>query len=274
MITIIGTTQRLLSYVMGKASLSEVDTPGEWLAYRGTISHEDPSESSEALVVLTGNAPGIAAEATRWAAGEFDQQILLSFAYGSAANDVSLSAHLALVTSCIRVDGKPIRWSEGYHSPPIRTSQRAYAVARKTVEHLGTDFRAGDIVSTLVPTSTVDLKQWLNDAFGVQAVDRDAYDIAEACTASNIHEFMIIRSVLDPVNALLPSFAPRMGMRPRGFLWPRALAYVARHPSETRSTFKLVGHADAGRRVIGKFVPRFLTEWSDMRTSLRSRNGA
>ena len=274
MITIIGTTQRLLSYVIGKADLSEVDTPGEWLAYRGTISHENPSETSEVSIVLTGNAPGVAAEATRWAAGEFDPQILLSFAYGSASNDVSLSAHLALVTSCIKIDGSPISWSEGDHAPPIRTSQRAYAVARKTVEHLGTDFRSGDIVSTLVPTSTVDLKRWLNDAFNVQAVDRDSYDIAEACAASSVQEFMIIRSVLDPVNALLPSFAPRMGIRPRGILWPRALAYVARHPSEMRSTFKLVGHADAGRRAIGKFVPRFLTEWSDLRTSVRNRNGA
>lgn len=273
MLTIISTTHRLVSHVLNNAAMQEVETPGEWLAYRGTIPHEDRSDSSEALVVLTGNTAGVARKATLWAAGEIDQQVLLSFGYGSATNGVSQHANLMLATSCIKIDGSPISWVPGGQAQAIRTTARAYAAARKTVEFHGTDYRAGDIVSTNDPARTIELKRWLNEAFNVQAVDRDSYDIAEACVESQVGEFMIIRPVLDPINAVLPGFANRLGQRPRGLLVPRSLAYVLGHPAETRSTFNLIGHANSARRAIGRFVPRFLAEWHDTRASIRNRNG-
>lgn len=273
MLTIISTTHRLVSHVLGKGDMKEVETPGEWLAYRGTIPNEDSSDSSEALVVLTGNASGVAGEATRWAAGEFDQQVLVSFAYGSATNGVSKPGNMTIATSCIKIEGAPISWHNGGQAPAIRTTPRAYAVARKTVERLGADFRAGDVVSTSDFTRTIELKRWLNETFDVQAVDRDSYDIAQACVDSHVGEFMIVRPVLDPINAVLPGFADRIGVRPRGLLVPRSLAYMMGNPSETRNTFKVIGHANTARRLVGRFVPQFLTEWNDMRSSLRKLNG-
>lgn len=274
MITIIGTTHRLLSYVFGHAKMSEVDTPGTWLAYKGSVSHEGNDEESDASIILTGNAPGVSAEAAQWAVAEFEPQLLLSFAYGSAANEVSTVANLTLATSCIKIEGDPISWSESSPSTPIRTTANAYAVARKTVEQLGSDYRSGSIVSTNALTGTVQMKQWLNESYSIQAIDRDSYGIAQACTQGNVYEFMIIRPTLDPVDVPLPNFTRRLGQKPRGLLWPRVLAYLAGHPSETRSTFRLIGNANDGRRAIGRFVPRFLAEWSDLQSNGRSRNTA
>lgn len=273
MLTVISTTHRLVSHVLGRGDMKEVETPGEWLAYRGTVPNDDNSESCDALVVLTGNGSGVAGEATRWAVAEFNQQVLISFAYGSATNGVSKSANLTLATSCIKIEGAPISWQNGGQAPAIRTTARAYAAARKTVEHLGADFRAGDIISTSDFTRTIELKRWLNETFEVQAVDRDSYDIAEACIESRVGEFMIVRPVLDPINAVLPGFADRIGVRPRGLLVPRSVGYMIGHPSETRNTFRVIGHANTARRMVGRFVPRFLTEWNDIRSSSRNRNG-
>lgn len=267
MITIIGTTHRLLSYVFGYAKMSEVDTPGNWLAYRGTVSHDGNDGESEASIVLTGTVPGVSVEAAAWAVAEFEPQLVLSFAYGSAANDVSSVADLTLATSCIKIEGDPISWSKSSHSPPIRTTAKAYAVARKTVEQLGTDYRSGSIVSTNALTGTVQMKEWLNESYGIQAIDRDSYGIAETCAQGNVYEFMIIRPILDPLEVALPKFARRLGQKPRGLLVPRMLAYLAGHPRESRRAFRLVGYANAGRRALGRFVPRYLHEWSELQSN-------
>lgn len=271
MITIIGTNHRLLSYVFGHAKMSVVDTPDSWLAYRGTISHEENDDESEASIVLTGNDPGVSVEAAKWAVAEFEPQLLLSFAYGSAANEVSTAANLTLATSCTKIEGDPISWSESSPSPPIRTTAKAYAVARKTVEQLGSDYRSGSIVSTNALTGTVQMKQWLNESYSIEAIDRDSYGIAKACAEGNVYEFMIVRPTLDPLHVALPNFARRLGQKPRGLLWPRVFAYLAGHPSDTRRTFRLIGNANAGRRALGRFVPRFLAEWSDLQSNGRGR---
>ena len=247
--------------------MSEVDTPGNWLAYRGTVSHDVNDGESEALIVLTGTLPGVSVEAAEWAAKEFAPQLVLSFAYGSAANEVSSAADLTLATSCIKIEGDPISWSQSTHSPPIRTTAKAYAVARKTVEQLGTDYRSGGIVSTNALTGTVQMKEWLNESYGIQAIDRDSYGIAQACAQGNVYEFMIIRPILDAGHVALPNFARRLGQKPRGLLVPRMLGYLAGHPSETRRTFRLIGYANAGRRALGRFVPRFLSEWSELQSN-------
>ena len=264
MITIIGTSQRLLSYVFSNARTNVVETPGEWIANAGTIRHADSDDSSEASIVLTGNDPLVSVEAARWAIAEFEPTLLLSFAYGSAANNMSMEADLALATGCTKISGTPISWSAGSQAREIRTTSRAYAVARKTVENLGTDYRAGGLASTSAATSTVDLKRWLNEAFGVQAIDRDSYDIAEACTQGGVADFMFVRAILDPVRVPLAPFASRLGQRPRGLVVPRAVAHMLGNPTQARRTIRLIKNANAGRRVIGRFVPRFLTEWSGL----------
>lgn len=261
MITIVSTTQRLLSYVIGRSQLAQVPTPGDWVALRGTVPHDDDGYSQVA-VVLTGNTPGVSVEAARWAIREFTPELVLSVAYGSAANIVAMPGDLALATSCIKIDGPPVGWDRTSHSELVQTSPRAYSVARKTVGLLGIDHRSGGIVSTELVTRTVELKMWLNEAFGIETVDRDSYDIATECFAGGVPEFMVVRPILDPVRLVLPRYARNFGLRPRSLVWPRMLAYLLRHPTETCGALELVRNANLGRRHLGDFLPRFLNEWS------------
>lgn len=261
MITILATTQRLLSYVIGRAQLAQVPTPGDWVALRGTVPHDDDGYS-DATVVLTGNTPGVSVTAARWAIGEFSPQLVLSFAYGSSANIVAMPGDLALATSCIKIAGEPVGWKSSTHSEPVQTTPRAYSVARKTVDLLGIDHRSGGVVSTELATRTVELKMWLHEAFGIETVDRDSYDIATECVAGEVPEFMMVRPILDPVRVVLPRYARNFGVRPRGLVWPRMLAYLLRRPTETLGALALVRNANRGRRVLGEFLPRFLNEWS------------
>lgn len=260
MIAIISTTQRLLSYVIGRAQLEQVDTPGDWVGLKGTVPHDDEGYS-HAGVVLTGNTPGVSVAAARWAIQEFAPELVLSFAHGSSANIAAMPGDLALATSCIKIAGEPVGWDRSTHSEPIQTTTRAYSVARKTVELLGIDHRSGGMVSTELVTRTVALKMWLHEAFEIETVDRDSYDIAQECIAADVPEFMMVRTILDPVHVVLPRYARNFGLRPRGLVWPRMLAYLLRNPTETCGALELVRNANRSRRILGEFLPRFLNEW-------------
>ena len=106
--------------------------------------------------------------------------------------------------------------------------------------------------------SSITMKAWIGANFPVTIIDMESYWVSEAAAASGVPN-VVVRSVLDPMEQVLPDFvgdAVEDGSRPG---WERAVKHIVSKPAETPKLFRLANQVKVAGESLGKFLAGLAT---------------
>ena len=106
--------------------------------------------------------------------------------------------------------------------------------------------------------SSISMKAWIGATFPVTIIDMESYWVSETAAALGVPN-IVVRSVLDPMDQMLPDFvgdAVEDGSRPG---WERAVKHIISKPAETPKLFHLANQVKVAGESLGAFLVRLAT---------------
>ena len=129
--------------------------------------------------------------------------------------------------------------------------------ALRVLATLGLPHQVGACVTASHVISSADAKRRLGLATGALAVEQESFWIGLACRERDV-PFLAVRSIIDPAERPLPSFAARFATDAKlGSQWRRALPIILR-PRSIPALIRLAHAASAARDSLTAFTMAFL----------------
>ena len=266
MIAIIGTRHRLLTQIIKRSELREVDSIEDFVAYRGDVPHAGGSDSTECVIVLSGTGPERSVKAAKWLFDEFAPELVISAGYSGGVSEDSVPGEVLVASRCALLEGPPVQWTVR-DSETFKLPDGARGVARRAVEAGGLDYQIGPMVTIESVVRTVEMKKWLWENFDAHAIDREAHHIAKVCDSLSDIELLVVRCGIDAGGLVSRFLVERINESPKAGVALPALLHLGAHPTHLTDLRQLSRNSNMGREAMTSFIHLFLRERAADRSS-------
>ncbi len=266
MIAIIGTRHRLLTQIIKRSDLREVNTIEDFVAYRGDVPHTGGSDSTECVIVLSGTGPERSVKAVKWLIDGFAPKLVVSAGYSGCVSEDSVPGEVLVASRCALLEGPPVQWTVR-DSETFELADGATGVARRAVEAGGLDYQIGPMVTIESVVRTVEMKKWLWENFAAHAIDREAHHIAKVCNSHPDIQLLIARCGIDAGGLVSRFLVERVSKNPKAGVVLPAVLHLGAHPTHLTDLRQLLRNSNMGREAMTSFIHLFLREWAADRSS-------
>ena len=269
MLLILAALHEEVSGILRAGNASEIHTPNGFRAFSGNFDHRTPD--AEFTAVISGVGPHRAIEATNWAIDNVADPMLLVVGFAGGTSAALAKGDLVVPTSISSIEGSPITWESRGVVEALTPDPDMMSSARVTAETAGIDSSPGLLVSLPSIARTANMKSWIGNRLGAEAVDLESHAVCSVASAAGV-PFLVARAVIDAVDFDLPQFVTDIpGGSSDGRVWP-TIRYVARRPWQLPLMIDLRDAARAARANLTGFCHEFSSQIRGAKTR-RSGSG-
>ncbi len=219
---------------------------------KGVLCYYRSSGETEIIVAVGAFGRERAEEATRHVIDEYECAMVVSAGFGGGAKPGLLPGDIYVCDAVKAVEGPPVFWRDKDAEEIAVDDVTMMVLGQKMVDEQSR-FYYGRCLSLPQLVSNGTMKQWIGEAFGVHVLDMESYWVCKVAAELG-KPFLVIRSVLDPMEQTLPTFiAESLGYGKFATLI-RAIKYVVAHPSAAPKLWRLTTQARQARAALAEFL--------------------
>lgn len=226
-------------------------------ARQGSVRHYLSARWPDTAVVIGGAGRDRAEAATREALQRYEPDLVVSAGFAGGVTQGLSVGDLVLCDRVWAIDGP----QKGDVSRDVTDG-----IPKAWLDQIAGSQRRGGCLSIAELAASSEVKQSLGQRYPVDVVDMESYWVAETVARAGVR-FIVVRSVLDPVERTLPGLvADLVGAGTIG-RWLRGLAYVAARPGSVPDLLRLAHETVVARDALGGMLeaiastPMPKTEW-------------
>ena len=195
-------------------------------------------------------------EAMNWAIDNVADPMLLIVGFAGGTSAALAKGDLVVPTNISSIEGSPITWESQGVVDTLTPDPDMMTSARISAEVAGINSASGLLVSLPSIARTANMKSWIGNRLGAEAVDLESHAVCSVASEAGI-PFLVARTVIDTVDFDLPQFVTDIpGGSSDGRVWP-AIRYVARKPWQLPTMIDLRDAARAARANLTGFCREF-----------------
>ena len=257
MLLILAALKEEVSGILSAGNASEIQTPHGFRAFSGKFDNGSPDV--EFTAVISGIGPHRATEATNWAIDNVADPMLLVVGFAGGASAALEKGDLVVPTSISSIEGSPIAWDSQGAVQTLTPDPDMMTSAQITVEVAGIDSAFGLLVSLPSIARTANMKGWIGNRLGAEAVDLESHAVCSVASEAGI-PFLVARAVIDASDFDLPQFVTDIpGGASDGRVWP-TIRYLAKRPWQLPTIIDLRDAARAARANLTVFCREFSSQ--------------
>ena len=219
---------------------------------KGVLRYYRAAGESEIIVAVGAFGRERAEEATRHVIEEYECGMIVSAGFGGGARPGLSPGDIYVCDAVKVVEGPPVFWRNEDAEEIAIDDVTMMVLGQKMVDER-TRFNYGKCLSLPQLVSSGTMKQWIGQAFGVHVLDMESYWVCKVA-ADRGKPYLVIRSVLDPMEQTLPTFISESLGYGRFATLKRAIRYVVAHPAAAPKLWRLAAQARQARAALAEFL--------------------
>ncbi|MCH7625209.1 MAG: hypothetical protein IIC83_04730 [Chloroflexi bacterium] len=219
---------------------------------KGDLRFYRASEEAEIIVAVGAFGRERAEEATRHVIEDYECAMVVSAGFGGGARPGLNPGDIYVCDTVKAVEGPPVFW-RAEDAEEIAVDDVTMMVLGQKMVDERSRFNYGKCLTLPQLISNGAMKQWIGDAFGVNVLDMESYWVCKVA-AEHGKQYLVIRSVLDPMEQTLPIFISESLGYGRVATLIRAVRYVVAHPSAAPKLWRLMTQAKQARAALAEFL--------------------
>ena len=219
---------------------------------KGVLRFYRKSGETEIIVAIGAFGRERAEEATRHVIEEYECALVVSAGFGGGARAGLSPGDIYVCDAVKAVEGPPVFWRNDDAEEITVDDVTMMVLGQKMVdEH--SRFSYGKCLSLPQLISNATMKQWIGESFGVHVLDMESFWVCKVAAELG-KPYLVIRSVLDPMEQTLPTFISESLGYGRFATMIRAIRYVVAHPSAAPKLWRLTTQARQARAALAEFL--------------------
>ena len=219
---------------------------------KGVLRYYRAEGETEIIVAVGAFGRERAEEATRHVIEEYKCAMVVSAGFGGGARPGLSPGDIYVCNAVKAVEGPPVLWRNEDAEEIAVDDVTMMVLGQKMVDERSR-FSYGKCLSMPQLISSGTMKQWIGESFGVDVLDMESYWVCKVA-ADRGKPYLVIRSVLDPMEQTLPTFISESLGYGRIAAMIRAIRYVLAHPAAAPKLWRLTTQARQARATLAEFL--------------------
>lgn len=219
---------------------------------KGVLRYYKAPGETEIIVAVGAFGRERAEEATRHVIQSYECAMVVSAGFGGGARPGQSPGDIYVCGTVKAVEGPPIFW-RNEDAEEIAVDDVTMMVLGQKMTDERSRFNYGKCLSLPQLISNSSMKQWIGSTFGVHVLDMESYWVSKVAAELG-KPYLVIRSVLDPMEQTLPTFISESLGYGRFATFIRAIRYVVAHPFGAPKLWRLATQAKQARAALAEFL--------------------
>ena len=219
---------------------------------KGVLRFYRATGETEIIVAVGAFGKERAEEAARHVIEEYECAMVVSAGFGGGARPDLRPGDIYVCDAVKAVEGPPVFWRSEDAEEITVDDVTMMVLGQKMVDERSR-FNYGKCLSLPQLVSNSTMKQWIGQAFGVHVLDMESFWVCKVAAELG-KPYLVIRSVLDPMEQTLPTFISESLGYGRFATMIRAIRYVLAHPSAAPKLWRLTTQAKQARAALAEFL--------------------